>query len=453
MDKQVRMNNVIGFGLAGGRGVRVRPLSLEAHGYLRSKAALLLLGRRMMDWLLDILKAEGMTDFVILTKGKENRYQIKSIVGYGEALGVRIRYSPVSLDHENCGSADAVLANLDYFAIRNTLFVFPTDSIIDIDLSAMLAEHKRHGAAVTIACARLPETAIAGRYGLVLADTMGRVKGFVEKPNLEQIHNLYGAGSPDIASQSLLDTNTGFYLMDPDVLREIIGHPEIRNMRRREFDIGQHLLPWMVNNNYPVYAHQIGHMGDIGNIPSYLETMLDILHGHFTLPQSILAQHYPNSREGLMIEPETLDLTDPTSGLTLTEKMARGLVTILPPVRIGKYVRIFPGVTLSECNIGDDAEIFANATIIRSSIGPGSLIGPSTHIEDSLLGFMVELRSTHEQPVSLTRYVAIGDEVIIRGGVTLSDGVLIHPRLKVPKGVEIPAHAEIENAEQMQEYL
>ena len=186
------MEKLIGVGLAAGRGMRFRPLTLKARGFLRSKAAVLLLGRRVMDWLLDLLKAEGMDDFVMLTRGKENRYQIKSIVGYGEALGVRIRYSPVSFDHENSGSADAVLTNLVYFAIRDTLFVFPTDSILDFDLSAMLAEHRRHGAAVTIACAQMPANVLAGRYGLVLAEADGGVQTFVEKPDLEQIRTLYG---------------------------------------------------------------------------------------------------------------------------------------------------------------------------------------------------------------------------------------------------------------------
>ena len=113
---------IIGLGLAAGRGERFRPLTLKAKGYLRAKAAVRFLGLRVLDWLIRILRDQGISDFIMVTKGKENRYQMKSIAGYGESMDVRIRYSPVRFDHENTGSADALLTNLDYFDIRDTVF-------------------------------------------------------------------------------------------------------------------------------------------------------------------------------------------------------------------------------------------------------------------------------------------------------------------------------------------
>src|SRR5207302_5103445 len=46
---------VVGIGLAGGRGVRARPLTLKAPGYLRSKAAMSFLGRRLIQWVIQVL--------------------------------------------------------------------------------------------------------------------------------------------------------------------------------------------------------------------------------------------------------------------------------------------------------------------------------------------------------------------------------------------------------------
>ena len=140
-------------------------------------------------------------------------------------------------------------------------------------------------------------------------------------------------------------------------------------------------------------------------------------------------------------------MTDPISRLTLAEKLEQGLVEIRPPVRIGKYVRIYPGVTLSECNVDDDCEILEQSTIIRSSVGSGSLIGAHSHIEDTLTGTMVELQSSREQQIVLKGYIAIGDEVIMRGGITLNGAVTIYPRLKVPSSIRIPANTEIESAD------
>lgn len=442
------MGHVIGIGLAAGSGVRFRPLSLKAKGYLRAKAAVRFLGRRVLDWLMAILQQQGVEDFIMVTKGKENRYQIKSIVGYGEQLGVRVRYSHVRFDRENTGSADAILTNFDHFDITDTAFVFPTDSVLDIDLPAMLDFHRRTGALVTIAAAQQPAEIIADRYGLIDRAENGRGLGFIEKPSLQEIYAHYGVAGQAHPHLPPLVTNAGFYLIDAGALREISQDPEIVEMRKRQFDIGGDLLPWLVKRGYPVYTYQIGRMGDLGNIPSYLETMVDALHGRFPSLTALMPWVYPGS-DHILIDPESLELADPVSQLTLAEKIEQGLVTLRPPLRIGKYVRIYPGVTLSECNIDDDCEILEHSRVLRSSVGSGSLIGPHCHIEDTLTGTMVELQSSAEQPIALKRFVAIGDEVVIRGDVELTDGVTIHPRLKVPSGIRIPENTDIESPDQM----
>ncbi|HEY3416631.1 MAG TPA: NDP-sugar synthase [Armatimonadota bacterium] len=446
------MEHVIGLGLAAGSGVRFRPLSLKAKGYLRAKAAVRLLGRRVLDWIIQILQQQGVEDFIMVTKGKENRYQIKSIVGYGEGLGVRVRYSHVRYDRDNTGSADATLTNLELFDIRDTVFVFPTDSVLDIDLPAMMDAHRHTGAVVTIAAAQQSAEVIAHRYGLIDRKENGRVCGFVEKPSLETIYERYGFGGGAHPQLPALQTNAGFYLMDSLALRDIANHPDVVRMRAHHFDIGGDLLPWLVENGYPVYTYQIGRMGDLGNIPSYLETMVDVLHGRFASINALMPQVYPGS-EHVLIDAESLEMTDPISRLSLAEKIERGMVDIRPPLRIGKYVRVFPGVVLQECNIDDDCEIFENSVIVRSSIGAGSMIGAHSHIEDTLTGIMVELQSSREEPISLKRYVAIGDETIVRGGVEMTDSVTIYPRLKVPAGINIPRNTDIESCEHLLEYL
>ncbi|MHB9133254.1 MAG: sugar phosphate nucleotidyltransferase [Armatimonadota bacterium] len=446
------MEHVIGMGLAAGRGLRFRPLSLKAREYLRAKAAVRLLGRRVLDWIIAILQQQGVEDYIMVTKGKENRYQIKQIVGYGEGLGVRVRYSHVRFDKDNTGSADATLTNIEQFDIRETCFVFPTDSVLDIDLPAMVSAHRKTGAVVTIAASQQPAEVIANRYGLIDRLENGKVRGFIEKPSLKEIYARYGVTGKTPVQLPPLVTNAGFYLMDSMTLREISRHPDVVAMRKHQFDIGGDLLPWLVENGYPVCTYQIGRMGDLGNIPSYLETMIDILHGRFPSINALMPQIYPGSNH-IQVDPESLAMTDPISRLTLGEKLERGLVELRPPVRIGKYVRVYPGVVLSECNIDDDCEICENATILRSSIGSGSLIGPYSHIEDTLTGTMVEVQSTADAPISLSRHVALGDEAVVQGGVSLAESVTIYPRLKVPSGILLPGNTDIETAEQMLDYL
>ena len=134
-----------GIGLAGGQGVRARPLTLKAPGYLRSKAAMSFLGRRLIRWVLQILSSEGIKEYYIIAHGKENRYQIKVMIGYGEGFGVDVKYSPVKYDALSTGSADSALRMIEHWDIAQRALVFPTDSIIDFDLEPMLGRTSSTG--------------------------------------------------------------------------------------------------------------------------------------------------------------------------------------------------------------------------------------------------------------------------------------------------------------------
>src|SRR5437016_5500545 len=140
------VTDVIGIGLAGGQGLRARPLTLKAPGYLRSKAAMVFLGRRLMRWVVQILTAEGIKDYYVVAHGKENRYQIKVLIGYGEEFGVDVKYSPVKYDALSTGSADSTLRMLEYWDIDGTALVFPTDSLIDFELEPIVEQHRETGA-------------------------------------------------------------------------------------------------------------------------------------------------------------------------------------------------------------------------------------------------------------------------------------------------------------------
>src|SRR6266508_3422258 len=188
------VSEVIGIGLAGGQGVRARPLTLKAPGYLRSKAAMSFLGRRLIRWVIEILSSEGIKDYYVIAHGKENRYQIKVLIGYGEGFGVDVKYSPVKYDSQSMGSADSALRMLDHWDITQTALVFPTDSIIDFDLEPMLRAHRETGE-------------VAEKYGVMLADTNGRVREFVEKPTLTELREHFQVPNDEEFRQLPLRTN------------------------------------------------------------------------------------------------------------------------------------------------------------------------------------------------------------------------------------------------------
>ncbi len=436
------VSEVVGIGLAGGQGLRARPLTLKAPGYLRSKAAMSFLGRRLIRLVIQFLSSEGIKDYYVIAHGKENRYQIKVMIGYGEGFGVDVKYSPVKYDQLSTGSADSTLRMLDHWDISQPALVFPTDSIIDFDLAPMYESHVRRGAVVTIAAMMREPDEVAEKYGVMLTDAEARVTDFVEKPTLAELREHFHAQTDEEFRQLPLMTNAGFYLIDTQVLRGLRDHPEIVRLRRTRLDFGKDLLPWLVGNGYPVYAHPVRKIGDLGNVQDYLETMRDVLRGEFEAVDRLLGPPF-DPDDHVWISPESLAMRDSTSGRTLAEKISEGLVTIGPAVRIGRFCEIHPGVTITESNLDDDIEVHRGASIHRTQIRDGAIVGPSARLSEVVVGSMCEIRSEPYNPTVIERFVALGDEVTIHAGVRLEDDISVYPRLKIPAGIKVPPGSEI----------
>ena len=436
------VSDVVGIGLAGGQGMRARPLTLKAPGYLRSKAAMSFLGRRLISWVMTILSSEGIKDYYVIAHGKENRYQIKVMIGYGEGFGVDVKYSPVKYDALSTGSADSALRLMEHWDISQPALVFPTDSVIDFDLAPMVETHVRRGAVATIAAMMREPDEVAEKYGVMLTDDDGRVTEFVEKPTLGELREHFHAETDDDFRQLPLMTNAGFYLLDTEVVRGLIGNAEIERLRRTRLDFGKDLLPWLVGHGYPVYAFPVRRIGDLGNVRDFLETMIDVLRGEFQAVDRLLGPPFDAERN-VWIAPESLAMRDSTSGTTLAEKIASGAVQIGPAVRIGRFCEIHPGVRIRESNLDDDIEVQRDASIERSQIRDGAVIGPSARLFEAVVGSMSEVRSEPFNPTSIERFVALGDEVVVYPGVHLADEVAVYPRLRLPFGISVPAGTEL----------
>jgi len=445
-------SEVVGIGLAGGQGVRARPLTLKAPGYLRSKAAMSFLGQRLIRWVLLILSTEGIKDYYVIAHGKENRYQIKVMIGYGEAFGVDVKYSPVKYDPLSTGSADSTLRMLDYWDVSQPALVFPTDSIIDFDLEPMLRAHRETGAIVTIAAMIREPDEVAEKYGLMLADAHRRVLEFVEKPTLAELREHFATETDEDFRQLPLMTNAGFYLVDSVRLRQLADHAEVAALRRRRLDFGKDLLPWLVGNGHRVHAFPVRRIGDLGNVRDYVETMVEALRGGFHAVVRLLGPPFDPDRN-VWIAPESLAARDSTSGKTLAEKIADGLVEIGPAVRIGRFCEIHPGVRISESNLDDDIEIHRDAVIERSQIRDGAIVGAGARLSEAVVGSMTEVRSEPYHQTTIERFVALGDEVVVYPGVHLSDDVAVYPRLKLPSGIRIPPEVEVTGPADVLRYL
>ncbi|HET9170534.1 MAG TPA: NDP-sugar synthase [Actinospica sp.] len=414
--------------LAGGQGIRARPLTLISRDYMRSKAAITLLGRPLVEWTARFLRGQGVTEFYVLANGRENRTQIKDILGDGRGLDLDVRYSRTRFDRFNTGSGEATLRCLEHWNLTGAAVVVPTDSVFDFDLGPLLEHHRETAAVVTVGTVLRSAQEAAGKYGVLVPDRDGRVGAFAEKPPPAEARRLAGGGS--------LHTSAGLYVIDCARLREISREPELRRLAADALDWGGHLLPYLVAHGHRVHAWSIGRFGDLGNPRDYLETVRDLLEGVYPALAGLIDPPV-NLPGGSRVHPSSLKHVDPDSGRTLESMIAEGVVRIGPNVRVGRDVELGPGVDVEDCDIADGVDIGEGTRIRGTVCGEHSIIGSWAEISDSVLGTSSHVDSTSSARTRLSGHCVLGDEARVEPGSTLT-GVDVFPRLTVQAARGVP---------------
>ncbi|MFH1295819.1 MAG: nucleotidyltransferase family protein [Bacteroidota bacterium] len=152
--------------LAGGLGTRLQQVVQDL-----PKSMALINGRPFLEYLLDFLKAEGVTH-VVLSVG----YKREAIMDHFGAMYQDIRIDYV-VEEEPLGTGGGIrLALWKIEGIR--LFAMNGDSLFRVDLNRMLEAHLLKKADITVALRELQET---GRYGQVTMNRNHKIVGFTEK--------------------------------------------------------------------------------------------------------------------------------------------------------------------------------------------------------------------------------------------------------------------------------
>jgi glucose-1-phosphate cytidylyltransferase len=150
--------------LCGGRGSRLKPLT-----DLIPKPLVTLNGKPLLQHILNSYLGKGVTDFVLCVGYRE--HMIRDFLASQEFSA--------TFEFSNAGEKAGILQRL-YHAralLGDRVFVVYGDTLIDVDLDAMLAQHQASEAqlTITIASGRSP-------FGLVNVDETGWVTWFEEKP-------------------------------------------------------------------------------------------------------------------------------------------------------------------------------------------------------------------------------------------------------------------------------
>ena len=174
--------------LVGGEGTRLRPLTETM-----PKPLLPLVDRPILDHVLDHLVAHGVRQVIMSSPYLEDTFH-----PFIEARGGQPAITWVT-EAEPLGTGGAIVSALDQLG-DESFFALNGDILTDLDLTEMLASHRRRGAAATIALQHVED---ARAFGLVATDPSERITEFREKP------------SDPIPG----DINAGTYVLEPSVLR------------------------------------------------------------------------------------------------------------------------------------------------------------------------------------------------------------------------------------------
>ena len=364
--------------MAGGKGTRLRPLTSK-----QPKPMVPIANTPCMEHIVNLLKHHGLED--ILATLEFMPEVIQEHFGDGSRWGVRMEYS---VEEEPLGTAGSVKFAEDWLTER--FVVVSGDALTDVDLTTAIAFHEEREAEATLVLKQVDDPS---EFGIVVIEDDGRVTDFLEKPDEEQVFS-YTA-------------NTGIYILEPRVLRDI---PE-----GQEYDFAEELFPKLLEEGRPMYGYVMeGYWEDIGNIEQYMRAQSDVLEG------KVRGVRPPGERlwEGVYVARDTQVDEDQLEG----------------PAVLGDNVQVASGAYVGPYSVlGPDVSVGARASVVGSTVAGGSSIDEEVELNDALIG-----RSCHiGAGAHILEGSALGDNVSVGEGATISPGVSVYPDQSVESGTEV----------------
>ena len=269
--------NTIALILAGGRGSRLKDMT-----DWRAKPAVPFGGKfRIIDFTLSNCMNSGIRKIGILTQYKAHSLILHIQQGWGflrGEFGEYVELFPAQQRHDEDswykGTADAVFQNIDILRTRQPkyIMVLAGDHIYKMDYGAMIADHVKKNADLTIGCLEVSlEEATA--FGVMDVDENRRVRYFVEKPTNPPVM----PGRTDTALASM-----GIYIFNATFLYEqLIKDADTKGSSR---DFGKDIIPSVIDkylvNAYPFLDLQTGgqsYWRDVGTIDAYWSANMELI--------------------------------------------------------------------------------------------------------------------------------------------------------------------------------
>ena len=416
---------------SGGMGTRNRPVSLYSPTSMIPKGLMRVMGIPLSELQIEVLRAEGIGQFYIITRYLENRDQLANRFGDGrKRFEIDITYSDPLEDILNNGSGDAILRNIISQNIPGHSIVLANDNIYEAYWRRAVEFHKQSGAVITILATRMPPRETIGDYGLLDVDSItGRARRIIEKPKTEEeLLSGLNLPGPEGLADILAQVNTAGYILDNTALAKIAQEDWVTSGRRKEsgeFDMAGNLIKGLIEKGYPIYVNVIDNWADLGSNPKYLASVERALSGQFPSVVKVLEMRgYVDMGRNTFVHEGTYNKKY-NGEISLKELVEEGAVEIGPNTSIGRDVRIKIGARIRYSAVEKDVNVGEYTEIFHSIIFPYCIIGEHAKIERSILGLQVRIGSLQDEQTSIGNSF-LGPDIYVSPGHRLA-GVTVYP--------------------------
>ncbi|OBK11809.1 sugar phosphate nucleotidyltransferase [Mycobacterium asiaticum] len=315
--------------LVGGKGTRLRPLTLSA-----PKPMLPTAGLPFLTHLLSRIAAAGIEHVVLGTSYRAEVFEAE--FGDGSKLGLQIEY----VTEEKPLGTGGGIANVAGKLRHDTVMVFNGDVLSGADLGELLQFHTDHHADVTLHLVRVGDPRA---FGCVPTDDAGRVTAFLEKtqdPPTDQI-------------------NAGCYVFQRNIIDRI--------PRGREVSVEREVFPSLLSDADVKVCGYVDatYWRDMGTPEDFVRGSADLVRGIAPSPALHGQRGEKLVHDGAAVSPGAL--------------LIGGTV-------IGRGAEIGAGARLDGAVVFDGVKVEAGSVIERSIIGFGARIGPRALIRDGVIG-------------------------------------------------------------------
>ena len=322
--------------LAGGKGTRLRPLTLHT-----PKPIVPIFDKPFLSYQIGLLTQLPEIDEVILSLNYQPR-RLEETFGDGSGLGIRLRYV---VEPSPLGTGGAIRYAAQ--GIDDTVVVFNGDVMTAVDVAAVVRQHKDRKAKATIVLTPVDNPSA---YGLVECDADGNVRRFLEKPSPDQI---------------TCDTiNAGIYVLEPDTFDRI--------PKDTVYSIERSYFPSLVSRSETFCAYvERGYWIDIGTPEKYRDVHRDIFDGRCPLGPAGISSGQPVVSPDARVEAGAV-LEGPCF-------LDAGVV-VKTGARVGPYSVLGKSVLVEEDAQVTGAIVWPNARVGHDAVVEGALIGRSCYV-------------------------------------------------------------------------